>query len=163
MISRAGTVLSMVLIGFAVAISGVVAAERDLTDMSLLDLLNIEIFSASKFLQKASEAPASIDIITADEIARYGYRNINDVLRSVPGFYVTNDRNYSYIGARGFARPGDYNSRLLLLVDGKRLNDNVYDSVLAGEESPVDIDLISRIEVIRGPSSSLYGTSARFA
>jgi outer membrane receptor for ferrienterochelin and colicins len=162
MVSRAGTILSMALIGFAVAISGVAAEKRDLTDMSLQDLLNIEIFSASKFLQKASEAPASIDIITADEIARYGYRNINDVLRSVPGFYVTNDRNYSYIGARGFARPGDYNSRLLLLVDGKRLNDNVYDSFLAGEESPVDIDLISRIEVIRGPSSSLYGASAFF-
>jgi outer membrane receptor for ferrienterochelin and colicins len=162
MIPGVAAVLRMALIGFAVAISAVAAEARDLTEMNLQDLMNIEIFSASKFLQKASEAPASIAVITADEIKRYGYRNINDVLRSVPGFYVTNDRNYSYIGARGFARPGDYNGRLLLLVDGNRLNDNIYDSVLAGEESPIDIDLISRVEVIRGPSSSLYGASAFF-
>ncbi len=139
------------------------AAEKgDLTDLSLQDLMNVEIFSASKFLQKASEAPSSITIITAEEIQRYGYRNINDVLRALPGFYVTNDRNYSYIGERGFSRPGDYNIRLLILVDGHRLNDNVFDSVLAGDESPIDIDIISRIEVIRGPSSSLYGNSAFF-
>ena len=56
---RAVTVLGMVLIGFAVAISAVAAEAQDLTEMSLQDLMNIEIFSASKLLQKASEAPAS--------------------------------------------------------------------------------------------------------
>jgi outer membrane receptor for ferrienterochelin and colicin len=100
-------------------LSSASAADKgDLTDLSLQELMNVEIFSASKFLQKASEAPSSITIVTADEIQRYGYRNINDVLRSLPGFYISNDRNYSYIGVRGFSRPGDYNSRVLMLVDG---------------------------------------------
>ena len=59
--------------------------------------------------------------------------------------------------------PGDYNARILLLVDGHRLNDNVFGSALLGTEFALDLDIIERIEIIRGPSSSLYGTSAFFA
>jgi outer membrane receptor for ferrienterochelin and colicins len=84
-------------------------------------------------------------------------------LRSVRGFYVTSDRNYSYVGVRGFARPGDYNTRILLLIDGHRLNDDIYDQALIGTELPVDIDLIERVEIVRGPASSLYGANAFFA
>ena len=76
------------------------------------------------------------------------------------GFYVTYDRNYSYLGVNGFGRPGDYNSRVLVLVDGNRINDDVYGEALIGTEFPVDVDLIDRIEVIRGPNSSLYVASA---
>jgi iron complex outermembrane receptor protein len=86
-----------------------------------------------------------------------------DVLRSVRGFYITSDRNYSYLGVRGFSRPGDYNARVLLLIDGHRLNDNIFGSALIGTEFPLDVELIDRVEIIRGPSSSLYGTSAFFA
>ncbi|NOT54720.1 MAG: TonB-dependent receptor [Deltaproteobacteria bacterium] len=120
------------------------------------------VFGASKYEQKVTEAPSSITIITADEIKKYGHRTLSDILQSVNGFFVTNDRNYSYIGARGFNRPGDYNTRLLLLVDGHRLNDSVFDQAPGGTEAPVDIDLIDRVEIIRGPSSSLYGTNAFF-
>ena len=59
-------------------------------------------------------------------------------------------------------RPGDYNSRMLLLINGHRLNDNVYDSAQIGTEFPLDMDLVERIEVVRGPSSSLFGTNAVF-
>ena len=109
------------------------------------------------------EAPASVTIINKDEIKKYGYRNLADILRSVRGFFVTNDRNYQYLGVRGFNRPGDYNTRILLLVDGHRLNDGLYDQAPIGYDFPVDIDLIDRVEVIRGPSSSIYGTNAFFA
>jgi outer membrane receptor for ferrienterochelin and colicins len=139
---------------------------RELTDASLEDLKNVEVksvYSASKFLQKVTDAPSSVSVVTANEIKKYGYRTLADILRSVHGFYVTYDRNYSYIGVRGFARPGDYNTRVLLLIDGHRLNDNIYDLALLGTELPIDMDLIDRIEIIRGPSSSLYGTSAFFA
>jgi outer membrane receptor for ferrienterochelin and colicins len=120
------------------------------------------VYGASKYEQKVTEAPSSVTIITADEIKKYGYRTINDVLQSVTGLYVTNDRNYSYLGIRGFNRPGDYNTRVLLLIDGHRMNDNVYDEALYGTEGPIDVDLIDRVEIIRGPSSSLYGTNAFF-
>jgi len=134
----------------------------DPTQLSLDQLMKSEIYSASKQWQKVAEAPSSISVVTADQIKKYGYRTLADILRSVRGVYVTNDRNYSYIGIRGFARPGDYNTRVLLLVDGHRLNDNVYDGAYIGTEFPVDVDLIERVEVIRGPSSSLYGGSAFF-
>src|SRR5207245_6705422 len=121
------------------------------------------VFGASKYEQKPSEAPASISIITSDEIQRYGYRTLSEILRSVRGFFTTYDRNYSYIGARGFDRPGDYDTRVLLLLDGHRINDNVYDQASVGTEALLDVDAIDRVEVIRGPSSSLYGTDAFFA
>lgn len=121
------------------------------------------VFGASKYEQKPGEAPAAISIVTADEIQRYGYRTLSEALRSVRGMFTTNDRNYSYIGVRGFNRPGDYDTRVLLLLDGHRLNDNVYDQAAIGTESTVDLETIERIEIIRGPSSSLYGTNAFLA
>lgn len=120
------------------------------------------VYGASKHDQKLTDAPASVSIVSADEIARYGYRTLADLLRTIPGFYVSYDRNYSYIGARGFGRAGDYNSRVLVLIDGMRFNDNVYDGALIGNEFILDMELIDRVEIIRGPSSSLYGTSAVF-
>lgn len=135
----------------------------DLAEMNIEDLMNVTVYGASKFDQKLSEAPSSVTIVTDEDIKKYGFRTLADVLRSVRGFYITSDRNYSYIGVRGFNRPGDFNTRILLLIDGHRANDNIYDSATPGTEFPLDIDLIDKIEVIRGPSSSIYGTNAFFA
>ena len=134
-----------------------------LTDMSIEELMSLRIesvYGASGFKQKVTEAPASVTIVTAEDIQRYGYRTLADILRNVPGFYVTSDRNYSYVGVRGFGLPGQYNNSIALLVDGHRLNDNIYDAALIGTEFPLDVDLIDRVEVIRGPNSSLYVASA---
>lgn len=120
------------------------------------------VYGASKYEQKVTEAPSAVTIVTSDEIKKYGYRSLGDILQSVNGFSVTNDRNYSFLGVRGFNRPGDYNSRVLLLVDGHRLNDNMYDQAAIGADAPLDVDLIDRVEIIRGPSSSLYGANAFF-
>ena len=86
-----------------------------------------------------------------------------DILKSVPGFYVSYDRDEAYIGVRGILRPTDYNTLVLILIDGHRLNENVYDGTYVDGEFPVDIDLFDRVEIIRGPGSSLYGTDAFFA
>lgn len=132
------------------------------SDESILFLDVPSVVGASSYEQRATEAPASVTVITAEEIATYGYRTLADILRGVRGFQATYDRNYTYIGSRGFSRPGDYNSRVLLLIDGHRINENVFDGAYVGTESLVDVELIDRVEVIRGPSSSLYGTSAFF-
>jgi outer membrane receptor for ferrienterochelin and colicins len=136
-----------------------------LTALSLEELLKVDVervFSASRFVQDASRAPASVTVITAEDVRRFGYRTLAEALRSVPGFYTTYDRNYTYLGVRGFGRPGDYNGRVLLLVDGHRSNDVVYDQAMIGSEFTIDLSIVERIEVIRGPSSSLYGSSAFF-
>jgi outer membrane receptor for ferrienterochelin and colicins len=137
----------------------------DLAELSLEQLMEIRIekvFSASKYEQKVTRAPAAVTIVTGDEISKYGHRTMVDVMRSVRGLYVSNDDNYSYLGTRGFLRPGDFNTRVLVLVDGHRMNENVYDSAFFGRENTIDVDLVERVEVVRGPSSSIYGSSAFF-
>jgi outer membrane receptor for ferrienterochelin and colicin len=136
------------------------APPQDLSQLSLEELSEIQVYSASKYLQGTNEAPSAVTVITADEIEKYGYRTLGEILRSIRGLYVDFDRNYTYLGARGFRRPGDYNTHILVLIDGHRINENVYDCVLLGTEFPLDVDLIERVEFVRGPSSSLYGTNA---
>ncbi len=138
------------------------AGPADLTGMSLESLLDVTVSGASRYEQRASEAPTYASVVTAEEIRKYGYRTLADLLRSLPGIFVTNDRNYSYVGIRGFQPAGDYNSRVLLLVDGHRVNNSIYDQAPIGNDFPVDIDLVERVEVVRGPSSSLYGSNAFF-
>jgi iron complex outermembrane receptor protein len=147
----------------AACASGVLAqAPADLTALSLDDLLNVEVVTASKFPQKMSEAPSYVTVVTAADIKTYGYRTLAAILRSVPGLYVAYDRQYDFLGVRGFSRPGDYNSRVLLLVDGNRMNDAVYDTASIGTEFPIDVDLIDRVEFVAGPGSSIYGSNAFF-
>ena len=141
---------------------GVPAVAADLTEMSLESLMNVTVVGASRYVQRSSEAPSYTSIVTAENIRRNGYRNLADLLRSLPGIFTTNDRNYQYVGIRGFLAAGDYNSRVLLLVDGHRINNSIYDHAMIGNDFPVDIDLVERVEVVRGPSSSLYGSNAFF-
>ncbi len=140
--------------------------EEDLVDMSLEDLMEVEVdtvYSASKHTQKVTEAPSSVTIVTAEEIKLYGYRTLADIINSARGFYLNYDRNYHYMGIRGFGRPGDYNIRVLVLVDGHRTNEGVDDSAAIGTDFLLDVDTIERVEIIRGPGSSLYGSNALFA
>ena len=136
----------------------------DLTELPLEALMEIEVptvSGASKFEQKATEAPASVTVINSDEIKRYGYRTLADILQSVQGFYVSYDRNYSSLGSRG-VNLGDFNSRILLLVNGHRLNNNLTDGAAIGTDFILDVDLIDHVEIIRGPSAVLYGNNAFF-
>jgi outer membrane receptor for ferrienterochelin and colicins len=136
---------------------------RDIADVSLADLLDSPIEVASKREQRSSEAPADTSVITGDEIELFGYRTLAEILSTLRDFHITNDRTYEYVGVRGIALPGDYNTRILLLVDGHRANENVYDSMAVGLDAPIDVSAIERVEVIRGPASSLYGSNAFLA
>jgi outer membrane receptor for ferrienterochelin and colicins len=135
----------------------------DLTGLSIEDLSKVRLSTASRHLDDPRKAPAAFTVITAEEIQRQGWRTLADLLRSITGFYTAYDRSYAYVGVRGFLQSGDYNARLLLLIDGHRVNDNVYDSALIGTEFPLDVDLIDRVEVVRGPGASLFGTNAELA
>ncbi|MEQ1685676.1 MAG: TonB-dependent receptor [Burkholderiaceae bacterium] len=115
---------------------------------------------ASKYDQDAVDAPSMVYVRTGGEIRAQGYRTLAEVLDSLPGTHLRYDRLYSYTGVRGISRPGDYSSRLLLLIDGVRVNDAIYDSATGGGEFPIDVGLIDRVEYIPGPGSALYGSNA---
>ena len=124
--------------------------------------MSMEVYSASRFNQKASQAPSNVTVLTSADIRAYGWRTLADALRSIRGLYTSNDRSYSYLGARGFLRSGDLNTRFLLQIDGTRINDPVFDQAAIGGEFPLDMDLVDRIEFVPGPGSSIYGTNAFF-
>src|SRR5690242_17273869 len=133
-----------------------------LIDMPLESLMQIEVpqvYGASKLDQKVTQAPASVTIITSDEIKKYGYQTLGDLLESAQGFYVSNDRNYQYLGTRGVSL-GDFNSRVLIMVDGHRVNNNLTDGAFIGNAFILDLALADRVEIIRGPNAVLYGNNA---
>lgn len=129
-------------------------------DSAFGELLNTKVSTAARFEQNIHEAPASVTIITSEEIARYGYQTLSGILSSVRSFYFRNDMNYVYSGLRGYELPSSYNNKILLLLDGHVLNDNIYNAAYFGHEFALDLSSIDRIEVVRGPGSSLYGAGA---
>ncbi len=149
--------LSMVLIGTPPA-----WAAADLTTLSLEQLLDLTVIGASKYEQKQSEVAAAVSIITRQEIRAFGWRTLADALATLPGIYTTYDRQYTNLGARGFGLPGDFNTRILVTINGNRLNDPNYDQGPLGRSLPIDTDLIERIEYIPGPGGAVYGQNAMF-
>ncbi|MFM1770275.1 MAG: hypothetical protein RJA22_2804 [Verrucomicrobiota bacterium] len=141
------------------------AEDQDFTSLSLQELGAIKIptvIGASKHEQKITDAPSSVSIVTQQDIKEYGYRTLADILNGVRGLYVTFDRGYNFLGVRGVNRLGDFGGRTLVNINGHRLNEPIYDSSFLGYDFPLDVDLIERVEVIRGPGSSLYGNNAFF-
>ncbi len=130
--------------------------------VSLEDLLDTKVSTASKYEQNITDAPASITVVTAEEIKQYGYRTLAEVLSKEAGFFISDDRNCVYLGTRGFQIPDSYNNKVLLLIDGHRVNDAVYGSSYINNEFIIDLSLVEKIEIVRGPGSVLYGTNAMF-
>lgn len=153
------------LSGTALALASLLAAPAsaaDLSEMALEDLLRVDVVSASRFAQSVAEAPATVSVIGEEELRSHGYRNLAEALVTLPGVYSSYDRGYTLLGVRGFNRPGDYGSRLLLLTDGARRNDPLYDQALFGNEAPIEIDWVKRLEFVAGPASAVYGSNALF-
>ena len=153
------------LSAIALALAGVLsppAGAAELSELALEELLQVDVVSASRFAQSAEEAPATVSVIGEEELRSHGYRNLAEALVTLPGVYSSYDRAYTLVGVRGFNRPGDYGSRLLLLTDGARRNDPLYDQALFGNEAPIEVDWVKRLEFVAGPASAVYGSNALF-
>lgn len=139
--------------------------ELDLTELSLEELLDLEITVASRHKEKLRDAPAAVYVLTGDEIRRSGHTSVQEALRMVPGFHVAQWKTFGWdVTSRGFtgslsALNESFANQLLLMVDGV----SYYSPVLAGIWWPlVDIPMadIDRIEIIRGPAGTLWGANA---
>lgn len=134
----------------------------DAIETPLEELLKVNIVATPKFAENPDQIPSVVSILTAEDIHVYGWHTLGDALRTLQGFNVTDDHTYGYAGVRGISQPGDYRPRLQILIDGLSINENIYASAPVDSAFPLDIGLIERIEVIRGPSAAIYGGDALF-
>jgi outer membrane receptor for ferrienterochelin and colicins len=138
------------------------AGERSSIDAAL-PYAHPRVVAAEKSLTRAADAPASVTIVSGDELRAFGYSTLSEALRAVRGFYGSNDRDYESLGARGFSIPGTYNNHVLVLSDGHVTNDALVGQGAVGRDFDADLSDVERIEVVRGPGSVLYGSAAFFA
>jgi iron complex outermembrane receptor protein len=138
----------------------VLSAIEDVEQIALSTLLEQPVTAVSRYASKPADSPTLVSTIDRDTIERFGYRTVRDALQGSRGVYVGNDRNYSYLGARGFSVPGDYNTRFALSIDNHRFNDAVYGQASIGAELGLPMIAIERIELIRGGAWSVHGENA---
>lgn len=120
------------------------------------------VVGAAKREQSLGNVASAVTVISADRLRRFGYRTVGEAVAAVAGGYLVDNRLSYSIGIRGLQIPGDFNSRILVLVDGASINEAWGAYAGIGFDAIVGIDEIARIEVIRGPVSSVYGTNAFF-
>ncbi|MEO5770742.1 MAG: TonB-dependent receptor [Burkholderiaceae bacterium] len=138
------------------------AVSSDLIALDLEQLLQVKVIGASKYAQRQSEVGAAVSVITRAEIKSFGWRTLAQALASLPGIHTTYDRQYHYLGTRGFGLPGDFTTRVLVNINGNRINEPIYDVGPVGREIPLDLALVERIEFIPGPGGAVYGQNAMF-
>ena len=157
--------MTAALIVFVISTAGVLAQERksgqrpgDLANLSLDELMNVDVTSVSKKEQKLFQTPAAVYVITQEEIRRSGMTSIPELLRRVPGLDVARIDGTKYaISARGFN--GRIANKLLVLIDGR----SIYSPETSGvywEVQDLPLEDVERIEVIRGPGGTIWGANA---
>src|SRR5271168_5298868 len=149
---------ALVLVALGLLAAQAQNAQPDFTALQIEDLMNVDVTSASKKEQKLSQVPAAIFVITKEDIHRSGATDIPDLLRMVPGLEVAQINPSTWaISARGFN--GQYSNKLLVLIDGRTVYTPTYSGVY-WDTQDVPLDSIERIEVIRGPGATVWGTNA---
>lgn len=158
--------LFSVLAGTAWAQSDSLSTDA-LMDLSLEELMNVQVVSASKKSENLFDAPLSASVLTRDEIQKAGVNSIMEALRLMPGLVVRQTTNGNYdIHIRGLdnvppntLQVYSANTTTLVMID----NRPVYNYLQGGtfwESLPIDLNDVEKIEVVRGASATLYGPNA---
>jgi outer membrane receptor protein involved in Fe transport len=127
--------------------------------IDLESLLDLSVEAVTRRAERASEAPATVFVLTAEDLRGQGFRTIDEALGSVPGLFSYPGR-FPQVGVRGLGIIGDFTTRLLVLIDGHPLTNSVGADL--GRGLPLPLSAIARIEVIKGPVGSVYGPAAFF-
>src|ERR1700733_12396202 len=131
---------------------------QDLKQLSLEELGNVEVVSVSKEPEQIWKTPAAIFVITQEDIRRSGATSIPEALRLAPGVEVARiDANHWSVAIRGFA--GQFSKSLLVLVDGRSVYTPLFEGVY-WDIPYVMLEDVDRIEVIRGPGGTIWGSNA---
>lgn len=134
------------------------AMEEDLFELSLEELLNIDVTSASRTSEAISQTAAAVFVITSEDIERHGIRTIPDALRLAPGLSASQiNANTWAVGMR--EQNGQFTNKLLVLQDGRIIYSPTYSAVFWDVQATL-IEEIDRIEVIRGPGAAVWGSNA---
>ncbi len=146
------------LFSLLVLCAGPARAEGDLLEMSLEDLMNVEVTSVSKKAESKQLAAAAITVLSSEDIRRGGFTSVPEALRMVPGVNVARiDASRWAISIRGFRQ--EFSNKLLVMIDGRSLYTPLFGGVVWAEQN-FAMDDIERIEVIRGPGGTLWGANA---
>lgn len=134
------------------------SAPANFADLSLEELANIQIVSVSKKFEPLADAPASVFVITAEDIRRAGATTLPEALRLAPNLQVAraNARNYA-ISARGFDNV--FSNKLLVMIDGRTIYSPLFSGVFWDAQDVV-LEDIARIEVISGAGATIWGANA---
>jgi outer membrane receptor for ferrienterochelin and colicin len=125
--------------------------------LDLEKLGQVQVFTAERKLSPIEEAPSVVSVITAEQIKRQGLKSLSEVLSRVPGFFNATSPFMEPISNRGFVQ--NVNTNYLLLVDGHALNNDAINGLGHSHMMP-GLDRIARIEIVRGPGSTLWGANA---
>jgi iron complex outermembrane receptor protein len=137
---------------------GQTPATRPLSQLSIEELLSVEITTASRKEQPLSTTPAAVYVITAEDIRRSGLTSLPEILRMAPGLQVARiDSNKWAISARGFNTR--FANKMQVLIDGRSVYTPLFSGVL-WEQQDLLLEDIERIEVIRGPGAAVWGANA---
>ena len=132
--------------------------EVDPTELSLEELMNTQVYSASKRPEKISETASSVYVITSEDIKKSGVTNIPEALRMVPGVNVARSNGNTWaISIRGLNQ--QYSNKLLVMIDGRSVYTPTFSGVYWDAQDYV-LEDIDRIEVIKGPGGTLWGANA---
>lgn len=135
------------------------AEEKKLDDLMLEELMDIKVYSATKSYVRAEEVPSNLTIITKEEIDKFGYKTVIDILKNVPGIYVLDDSDFVLIGIRG-----SIGSTFKYMINGISTTDV---RLPRFEESnrnfySIPVEAIERIEIVKGPQAVTYGPNAMY-